>query len=94
MIIMLCSRTSIDNISAWGEQSLMSFILDKCHVMTFGRSQRHHSYTMMNADGVPFPLQRCHKEQDLGVLFIPNLEFSEHISKITRRAVSVVGIIK
>ena len=62
--------------------------------MTFGRPQWHLSYTMMNADGVPFPLQRCYEEQDLGVLFTPNLKFSEHISKITRKTNSVVGIIK
>ena len=49
---------------------------------------------MMNADGVLFPLQRCHEEQDLGVLFTPNLKFSEHVSKITCKANSVVGIIK
>ena len=88
-------QQDIDNISAWGEQSLMSFNLDKCHVMTFGRSHGIiRSYTMMNADGVPFPLQRCYEEQDLGVLFTPNLNCSEHISKITCKANSVVGIIK
>ena len=70
------------------------FNLDKCHVMAYGRSQQHHSYTMMNADGVPFPLQRWYEEQDLGVLFTPNLKFSEHISKITHKANCVVGIIK
>ena len=64
-------QQDIDSVSAWGEQSLMFFNLDKCHVMTFGRSQRHYSYTMTNVDGVPFPLQRCHEEQDLGVLFTP-----------------------
>ena len=72
-------QQDIDSISAWGEQSLMSFNLDKCHVMTFGRSQWHYSYTMRNADGIPFPLQWCHEEQDLEVLFTPNLKFSEHI---------------
>ena len=72
----------------------MSFNLDKCHVMTFGTSQWHYSYTMRNADGIPFPLQWCHEEQDLGVLLTPNLKFSEHISKITCKANSVVGIIK
>ena len=87
-------QQDIDSVSPWGEQSLMFFNLDKCHVMTFGRSQRHYSYTMTNVDGVPFPLQRCHEEQDLGVLFTPNLKFSEHISKITRKANGVVGIIK
>ena len=49
---------------------------------------------MMNANGITFPLQRCHKEQDLGVLFTLNLKFSEHISKIAHKANSVVGIIK
>lgn len=35
-----------------------------------------------------------YEEQDLGVLFTPNLKLSEHISKITRKANSVVSIIK
>ena len=30
----------------------------------------------------------------MGVLFTPNLKFREHINKITRKANSVVGIIK
>ena len=59
--------------------------------MTFRRSQLHYSYTMKNADGIPFPLQRCH---DLGVPCTPNLKFSEHIDKIKCKANSVVGIIK
>ena len=45
-------QQEIDSISTWGEQSLMSFNY-KCHVMIFGRSQRHYSYTMKNADGIP-----------------------------------------
>ena len=48
----------------------------------------------MNADGVQFPLQRCYEEQNLGVLIISDLKFSEHISKIMHKANSVVGIIK
>ena len=31
-------QQDIDNISTWHEQTLMSLNLDKCHVMTFGRS--------------------------------------------------------
>ena len=85
-------QQDIDNISAWDEQSLMSFNLDECRVMTFGRSQQHHNYTMKNADGILFPLQRCREEQDLGVLFTSNLKFSKY--KITYKANSVVGIIK
>ena len=42
----------------------------------------------------PFPLQRCHEKQDLGVLFTPNLKFTERINKITCKANNVVGIIK
>ena len=33
-------------ISTWGEQSLMSFNTDKCHVMTLGRSHEEDNYTM------------------------------------------------
>ena len=72
----------------------MSFNLEKCHVMSFGRSPRQYSYTMKNADGITLPLQQCNEEQDLGILFTPNLKFRDHINKITRKANSVVGIIR
>ena len=49
-------QQDIDHISTWGEQSLMSFNLDKCHVMTFGKSQRLYSYTMKKAGGISLPL--------------------------------------
>ena len=89
-------QQDIDSISVWGEQSLMSFNLDSaCNDIWVIATA--YSYTMKNADGIPFPLQWCHwcEEQDLGVLFTPNLKFSEHmcISKITRKVNSVVGII-
>ena len=50
---------------------------------------------MKNADSITLPLQQCNEEHDLGgVVFTPNLKFREHINKITRKANSVVGIIK
>ena len=58
-------QNDIDSIGIWGEQSLMSFNLGKCHMMSFGRSQREYSYTMKNAGGITLPLQQCNEEHDL-----------------------------
>ena len=31
-------QNDIDQLCVWGDRSLMSFNLDKCHVMSFGRT--------------------------------------------------------
>ena len=83
----------IDQLCAWGDRSLMSFNLDKCHVMTFGKSGEVFNYTMKKA-GISLPLNQCDQERDLGVLFTPDLKFSQPIKSITRKANSVIGTIK
>ena len=42
-------RVDTDQISTWGEQSLMSFNTDKCHMVTLGSYVDHYeesNYTM------------------------------------------------
>ena len=72
----------IDQLCAWGDRSLMSFNLDKCHVMTFGKLGEVFNYIMKKA-GISLSLNRCDQERDLGVLFTPDLKFSQHIKSIT-----------
>ena len=49
----------------------------------------------MKKSGTPLTLNRCNEaECDLGVLFASNLKFSQHIKQITRKANSVIGIVK
>ena len=86
-------QEDIDQISTWGEQSLMSFNTDKCHVMTLGRSHEKHNYTMRKY-GNSLPLNWCNEQQDLKILFTPNLKFSQHVNKIAWKANRVIGIIK
>ena len=83
----------IDQISTWGEHSLMSFTLDKCHVMTFGNSCEEYNYAMKKSD-TPLTLNRYNEECDLEVLFAFNLKFSWHIKQITSKANSVIGNVK
>jgi len=82
-------QQDIDQISTRGDHSLMS---DKCHVMTFGKSDGLYNYTMKKSD-IPLLLNRCNEERDLGILFTPNLKFSQHIGQIACKANSVIGII-
>ena len=86
-------QQDIDLISTWGKNSLMSFNFDKCHVMTFGKSDGLHNYTMQKSNN-PLQLNQCNEERDLGILFTPNLKFSQHINQIARKANTVIGIIK
>ena len=86
-------QQDIDRISAWGEQSLMSFNTDKCQVMTLGRSHEEYDYTM-SKQGNSLLLHRCNEQQDLGVLFTSDLKFGHHVNKIARKANRVIGIIK
>ena len=86
-------QEDIDRISAWGEQSLMSFNTDKCQVMTLGRSHEEYNCTM-SKHGNSLLLNRCNEQQDLGILFTSNLKFSHHVSKIACKANRVIVIIK
>ena len=61
--------------------------------MSFGRTCEVYNYTMKKA-AISLPMNRCDQECDLGVLFTPDLKFSQHIKLITRKANSVIGIIK
>ena len=86
-------QQDIDQISTWGEQSLMSFHTDKCHVMTLGRSHEEDIYTM-SKHGNSLLLNWCSKQQDLGILFTSNLNFTYRVNKIAHKANRVIGIIK
>ena len=56
----------IDQISTWGEHSLMSFNLVKCNVMTFGNLCEEYNYAMKKS-GTPLTLNRCNEECNLRV---------------------------
>ena len=86
-------KQDIDRISAWGEQSLMSFNTDKCQVMTLGRSHEEYNYTM-GKQGNSLLFNRCNEQQDLGILFTSDLKFGHHVNKIAHKANRVFGIIK
>jgi len=61
--------------------------------MTFGKSDGLYNYTMKKSDN-PLLVNRCNEEQDLGILFTPNLKFSQQINQIAHKANSIIGIIK
>ena len=51
-------QNDIDQLFVWGDRSLMSFNLDKCHVMSFVRTSEVHNYTMKKA-AISLPMNRC-----------------------------------
>ena len=61
--------------------------------MTLGRSREEYNSTM-SKHGNSLLLNRCNEQQDLGILFTPNLKFNQHVNKIAHKANRVIGIIK
>ena len=61
--------------------------------MTLGRSHEEYN-NKMSKHGNLLLLNRCNEQQDLVILFTPNLKFNQHINKIARKANRVIGITK
>jgi len=66
----------------------------KCIFMSLGRSQLLTKYTMTDKSGNEIDLQRSNIERDLGILIDCCLNFSEHISKTTHKANSIMAVIR
>ena len=82
----------LNEISKWGESSLMKFNLTKCHTLTLtGRTkQSERNYTLNGGK----QLSKVESEKDLGVIADSRLQYREHIAKKTKVANSIVAIIR
>ncbi len=69
---------------------LLLFHPDKCRVMRLGnRTDMPFNYTLDNT-----VLDHTELEKDLGINFDNKLKFSSHINSITKKANSVMGIVR
>ena len=86
-------QKDLDNLSTWSDTWQLKFNVAKCGVMHYGTQQDKHIYTI-SEEGIRRNLVEVFEEKDLGVKFDPTLMFSKHIAMITKKANSMVGVIR
>ena len=88
----LSLQSDIDAMEKWGQDWLLRFHPDKCHVLTLGEfhnimhTQR---YTLHGEE-----LEHVYDENDLGVKIDSALQFDEHISEKIKKANSTMRLIR
>ena len=81
-------QSDIDNLVTWSTKWKLLFNLDKCKVMTLGHPPDVSDYrpTMTQNDGKHISVQRSHLERHLGIMIDSELNFSEHIHIVSKKA--------
>ena len=88
----LILQSDINKLINWSNKWLLSFNLEKCHVLTLGKFEDimyAHRYSVCEHE-----IEHVDQEKDLGVILEPNLSFAEHISTKVKVANSLVGTIR
>lgn len=62
--------------------------------MTLGHPPDVSDYTMTQYDGKLISVQRSHLERDLGIMIDSELNFSEHIHMVSKKANGIMAVIK
>lgn len=87
-------QSDIDNLVTWSTKWKLLFNLDKCKVMTLGHPLDVSDYTMTQNDGKRISVQRSYLERDLGIMIDSELNFSEHIHMVSKKANGIMAVIK
>jgi len=87
-------QSDIDKLVMWSTRWRLLFNLDKCKVMTLGHPSDVFDYTMTQYDGKLINVQRTHLERDLGIMIDSELNFSEHIHMVSKKANGIVAVIR
>lgn len=82
-------QEDLDSIIRWSEDWLLPLNKDKCTVLYIGPNNPHNSY-YMNGE----PIQKATFHKDLGLLVTADLKWESHISKIGKKANSLIYLIK
>ena len=80
---------NLDSLNSWASCWQLRFNVNKCSIMHFGNNNPEHHYHL---GGLPIPNASIVK--DLGVFISSNLNSLQHVSKIVKRAESILAIIK
>ena len=91
-----CSQlqSDIDRSVTWSFMWRLLFNPEKCKVMTIGRSRHTSNYTMTLHDGSVATLERSTLEKDLGILIDCELNFSQHMFAVAKKANGIMGVIR
>lgn len=87
----LTLQNTLDKFTNWCSTFNLSLNISKCKVMTFYRSKAVISFDY-RLDGIS--IQRVSQIHDLGILFVPSLNFSPHIDYMTSKAFRALGFIR
>ena len=68
---------------------LLTFNVDKCHVICFGKHNKHHKYFLQDNF-----LSAASDERDLGVIVDHQLKISSHAKSVSSSANKTLNIIK
>ena len=82
-------QTDLDSLGRWANVWLLTFNVNKCHVIHFGRHNKHHNYFLQDNF-----FSVVSNERDLGVIVDHQLKFSSHAKSFSFSADETLGIIK
>lgn len=85
-----CLQEDIDNITSWCNRNNLKLNINKCQVMTFTRKK---SPLLVNYHLNGQELARVYQTKDLGILFLPTLNFKAHTDYIIAKANTVLGLV-
>ena len=80
-------QETVDNMHQWTKTWLLKFNEAKCNVLHLGGNNPRHTY-FIGDEGSRTKLTVTKLEKDLGVHIDENLNFEQHIEKITKKAAS------
>ena len=86
-------QQDLEKLYDWSQYSLLKFHPDKCVVMRIGANQKKlatNPYYNMDATR----LKIVEHEKDLGLIVDSELKFEDHITRIVKKANSVMGMIR
>ena len=86
-------QQDLEKLYDWSQYSLLKFHPDKCVVMRIGANQKKlatNPYCNMDATR----LQIVEHEKGLGLIVDSELKFEDHITRIVKKANSVMGMIR
>ena len=82
-------QTDLDSLERWANMWLLTFNVDKCHVIHLGKNNKHHKYFLQDNF-----LSAVSDERDLGVIVDHQLKFSSHAKSVSSSPNKTLGIIK
>jgi len=81
-------QEDLNRLFSWTTDWQMTFNIDKCKIMHFGRNNKAYSYSL---DGLP--LTEVTEEKDLGVIISKDMKVSQQCSSAYSKANRILGVI-